>query len=265
VHAPRSVENRHRWSGGDYRGASPTYRKTAAGERSQETGELIGLGTYTLAEAGRLLGVPPDKIARWLRGHQAGKKIYAPLWRPEIDLGDDRVFLGFRDLMEVRVADAFIQQGISAQKVRAAILLAQNILGRDHPLSTDRFRTDGREIFLQVFETDEDGNERERLLNLFRWQNEFRHIIEPILKTVDFGEDGSPEPWWPAGRRAHIIVDPARSFAAPIEAESSVPTSILATAERYHGAREAAAYAVSEASVRRAVEFETSLEQRKAA
>lgn len=229
-------------------------------------GELIGLGTYTLAEAGRLLGVRPGKIARWLRGHKLGEKTYEPLWTPEIDLGDDRVFLGFRDLMEVRVADAFIREGVSAMRVRATIEIAREMLGQDHPLSTDRFRTDGREIFLRVIERDEDGNEREKLLNLFRRQYEFREIIEPILKTVQFGEDGSPRLWWPAGARAKIVVDPARAFGAPIEADSSVPTAILAAAAKHQGLREAAAaYAVSQASVKRAVEFEAGLEQRKAA
>ncbi|ASY58509.1 hypothetical protein SS05631_c35970 [Sinorhizobium sp. CCBAU 05631] len=74
--------------------------------------------------------------------------------------------LDFRDLMEIRVADAFIRAGISAIKVRAAIQIAREELGRDHPLSTDRFRTDGRKIFLHVIETDPDGQERERLLNM---------------------------------------------------------------------------------------------------
>lgn len=229
-------------------------------------GELIGLGTYTPAEAGRLLGVRPGKIARWLRGHLVGEKGYDRLWSPEIDLGDGKVFLGFRDLMEVRVADAFIREGVSARRVRSAIEIARKELQNSHPLSTNRFRTDGREIFLQVIETDEDGNKREWLLNLFRKQYEFREIIDPVLKTVDFGNDGSPELWWPAGRTAKIVVDPARSFGAPLEAESSVPTAILATAAQHLGVREtAAAYAVSEASVRRAVDFETTLEQRKAA
>lgn len=229
-------------------------------------GELIGLGTYTLSEAGRLLGVRPGKIGRWLRGHQIGERPYERLWVPEIDLGDGRVFLGFRDLMEVRVADAFIAHGVSAVRIRSAIEIAGQLLGRDHPLSTNRFRTDGREIFLQVIETDEDGTQRERLLNLFRRQYEFREIIDPILKTVDFSDDGSPLLWWPAGRKAGVVVDPARSFGAPIEVGSSVPTAVLAGAARHHGVQGAAAvYAVSPVAIHRAIEFEAGLEERKAA
>lgn len=228
--------------------------------------DLIGVGLYTPAEAGRLLRIPAAKITRWLRGHDLAGKHYDALWEPEVSLGDDRVFLGFRDLMEVRVADAFITSGVSAIRVRAAIKLAQDVIEQDHPLSTNRFLTAGREIFLQVIDTDEDGTQRERLLNLFRRQYEFKGMLEPILKSVDFGEDGNPKLWWPAGRRANIVVDPERSFGAPIDSETSVPTSVLATAAKELGVAETArAYEVPLGSVRRAMDFETSMEQRLAA
>lgn len=227
---------------------------------------LIGVGVYTPAEAGRLLHIPSSKISRWLRGHRINGKLYEPLWTPEINLNDDRVLIGFRDLMEVRVVDAFIKVGLSAVRIRSAIQIARDALGREHPLSTNKFRTDGREIFLHVIENDESGGQRERLLNLFKRQYEFKGIIDPILKTVDYAEDGNPLLWWPGGRRQNIVVDPARSFGQPIDAESSVPTAVLAAAADLDGIQGAAsAYAVSEASVRRAIEFESTMELRLAA
>ncbi len=227
--------------------------------------ELIGLGLYTPAEAGRLLHVPPSKISRWLRGHHIGAQPYEPLWTPQVNLDDGRIYLGFRDLMEARIANEFISLGVSPQRVRAAIELASEIMGENRPLSTARFRTDGRDIFFQVVEIDESGNQRERLLNLFRRQYEFRQIIEPLLKTVEFDDQGIPSLWWPQGRRANIVVDPARSFGQPIDAASSVPTTILAVAGRRDGIAAAArAYDVSAASVRHAIRFEATMEQQAA-
>lgn len=227
---------------------------------------LIGLGLYTPAEAGRLLHVPASKIARWLRGHDIGEQQYDPLWTPQVSLNDGRIYLGFRDLMEVRIADKFISHGISPQRVRAAILLASEIMGEDRPLSTARFRTDGRDIFFQVVDTDEEGRQRERLLNLFRRQYEFRQIIEPLLKTVEFDEQGVPFLWWPLGRKGSVIVDPARSFGQPIDAASSVPTAILASAGRRDGIAVAAhTYDVPRSSIRHAIHFETTMEQQAAA
>jgi uncharacterized protein (DUF433 family) len=188
------------------------------------------------------------------------------LWLPEIDIGDGRIYLSFRDLMEVRVADRFIHHGVSAQRIRAAIRLAQEILGHDHPLSTDRFRTDGRDIFLRVLGTDEQGAETERLLNLFRSQYEFRQVIEPLLRTVEFDQRGIPLQWWPKGRKANIVIDPKRAFGQPIDADSSVPTAVLAAAARLSGVALAARhYSVSAASIRRAVSFEEKMERREAA
>jgi hypothetical protein len=224
-------------------------------------GGLIGVGVYTPAEAGRLLHVSPSKISRWLRGHEVSGKRYERLWTPEISLDDsDRIYLGFRDLMEVRVVNAFIAAGVSPIKVRAAIELATEVIGQDHPLSTNRFRTDGRDIFLHVVDADESGTESEKLLNLFKRQYEFNGILDPILRTVDFGDDGNPMLWWPAGRRLNVVVDPARSFGQPIDAVTSVPTAVLAAAAKVEGIRGAAhAYEVPETSVKRAIEFELSL------
>lgn len=228
--------------------------------------ELIGLGLYTPSEAGRLLHIAASKISRWLRGHHIGSRQYEPLWTPQVDLDDGRIYLGFRDLMEVRVANEFISLGVSPQRVRAAIRLASELMGENRPLSTARFRTDGRDIFFQVVETDENGDQRERLLNLFRRQYEFRQIIEPLLKTVEFDDQGIPSSWWPLGRRASIVVDPGRSFGQPIDSASSVPTAILAMAGRREGVAAAAqAYEVSAASVRHAIRFEATMEERAAA
>jgi hypothetical protein len=228
--------------------------------------QLIGVGLYTPAEAGRLLHVRPQKIVRWLRGHMIGDQRYDPLWPPQVDLDDGHIYLGFRDLMEVRIADKFISFGVSPQRVRSAIQLAQQLMGEDRPLSTDRFRTDGRDIFFQVIETDEHGQERERLLNLFRRQYEFKQIIEPLLKGIEFDDHGAPFLWWPLGRRKNVVVDPARSFGQPIDAVSSVPTRILAFAGRRDGVSMAARmYEVAVASVKRAIEFEIAMEAQAAA
>jgi hypothetical protein len=224
---------------------------------------LIGIGLYTPLEASRLLKVPAAKIARWLRGHSIAGRDYEALWAPEIDLGDGRTYLGFRDLMEARVADKFISYGVSPQRVRAAIIFARDIIGMDRHLSNNRFRTDGRDVFVHVIEHDEQGSERESLLNLFRKQYEFKHIIDPLLKTIDFDKSGVPLVWWPAGRRLNVVVDPTRAFGQPIDAATSVPTAVLAAVARQEGVRGAArAYAVPITSVRRAIQFE---EQRQAA
>lgn len=224
---------------------------------------LVGIGIYTPSEAAALCGINAGKITRWLRGHDAGRKHYDRLWKPQIDLDDGKVYLGFRDLMEVRVANAFIKEGLSAQKVRRAIQLAREMIGEDRPLSTAKFRTDGHTVFLQMLR--EQGTDS--MIDLFRKQYAFRPIIEPSLKNIDFDKTGNPMRWWPAGKAAQIVVDPRRLFGRPIEASSGVPSTVLAAAAEAEGSPELAArlWKVPVSAVRHAVAFEQSMRQRKAA
>lgn len=223
---------------------------------------LIGMGLYTLSEAGLLLQVAPGKIARWLRGHDANGKHYEPLWQPQIIL-DDGIGLGFRDLMEVRVAASFIAQGLPPVRVRQAIALARDFVGEDHPLSTRAFRTDGRSIFMQVVKE----NGEDALIDLFSRQYAFRDVVEQSLRHVDFDDTGRPAVWWPLGRSRSVLVDPARSFGQPIESETSIPVDALVRAVRAEGSAEEAARAwqVSPRAVRRALAFHSVMQERKAA
>lgn len=229
---------------------------------SQFDSNLVGIGLYTPAEAARLVNVPAPKIARWLRGHNVKAAHYDALWTPQVNLGDGHIYLGFRDLMEVRVADAFLKHGLSAVKIRRAIEVARDLIGDDHPLSTDRFRTDGRTIFLDISREDGDS----RLIDILKSQYAFRDVIAPSLRNIEF-EEGIPSRWWPLGKAARIVVDPRRSFGRPIEADSGVPAAVLAGAATAEGSPEAAArlWAVTPAAVRRAIAFQRSFDRPKAA
>jgi len=220
-------------------------------------GNLIGIGLYTPAEASRLLHVPAARISRWLRGSSGSE----PLWTSQVELDDGRVYLGFRDLMEARIADKFIRAGISPQRVRAAIRLASEVIGDARPLSTDRFRTDGRSIFLKSAEGDAPA-----LLNLFSRQYAFEKIMERRLKDGEFEGGQAPAAGWALGRQKQILVDPRRAVGQPIDSVSRVPTAILAAAGRQEGIERAAvAFMVPPGSVKRAMEFENGMELKVAA
>lgn len=216
---------------------------------------LVGIGVYTPAEASRLLGVPSRKISRWLKGHEVKGRHYERLWRPQVDIGDERVYLGFRDLMEMRTAFAFMQAGVSAIMIRKAIEEAKKYVADERPLSTTKFQTDGRSIFLEIA----DENDDPKLLDLFKRQYAFKRIVDQSLKGVEF--DGiAPSRWWPASKQMKIVVDPQRSFGQPIDTESGVPTAVLASAANAEGLERAAKnWFVTTATVKRAVEFEHSL------
>lgn len=218
--------------------------------------ELLGVGLYTPVEASRLLRVPAGKIVRWLRGDEVKGQWYEPLWRPQVDIGDGKTYLGFRDLMEMRTAHAFMAIGVSATMIRKAINEAKLSVDDERPLSTKKFMTDGRSIFLEI--ANESGDAK--LVDLFRGQYTFKRIIEASLRGVEF-EGIIPTRWWPASIAQKIVLDPERSFGQPIEADTGVPTAVLAAAVKAEGSVEAAAniWQVPTRSVQRAVKFEMEL------
>lgn len=219
---------------------------------------LIGLGLYTPAEAARLIKVPAAKLTRWLKGHGSGNRTYAPLWHGQIDLHDDKLYLGFLDLVQSRMASAFIAAGLSPQKVRRALVLARELIEHDHPFATSRFRTDGRTLLLEALGEGEDDRP---LVDLFkRGQYVMHRVIEPSLKGIDFDTDIASR-WWPRGRASDIVLDPTRQFGQPIIESVGVPTSILSAAAEAEGSitRAAQLFRVSPTAVQRAVDFERGL------
>jgi uncharacterized protein (DUF433 family) len=217
---------------------------------------LIGIGLYTPAEAARLIHVPSQRLHRWLTGYAIGDREYERLWSPQVDLGDDGTFLGFLDLVQARVAIAFIDAGLSPQKVRRAIILGREILKSEYPFASARFRTDGRTVILQVLISGED----DALIDLFQGQYLMKKVVEPSLKGLEFEQDLAVR-WWPDGKGSGIVLDPKRQLGQPIDADTGVPTAVLAAAVKGEGSVEKAAraYRVPPASVRRAVQFEQKL------
>lgn len=217
---------------------------------------LIGIGLYAPAEAARLTGVPAQRVRRWLRGHAIGEREYDALWTSQIDDAiDGELYLSFLDLVQLRVAAAFIKAGLSAQKVRRAIQYGQTIVKSDYPFANARFRTDGKTVILHVL-GDEDGDDK--LIDLFKHgQYLMQKVIEPSLKGLEF-EDDMAARWWPAGKAKGIVIDPRRQFGQPIDNATGVPTSVLAKAAQTEGSAAIAAklFMVPLNSVRRAVAYE---------
>ena len=187
---------------------------------------------------------------------------YDRLWPSQIEEAEGEVLLGFQDLMEAKVAHELMRNGLSAVQVRRAIELARKITGQERPLSSRTFHTDGRRLYLELLK---DTGESE-LLDLFERQYAFPRIIAPSLRHVEFGADKQPNRWWPNGKSARILVDPAFAFGQPIDADSHVPTAALAAALKAEGSIEAVARAwhVSAASVRRSARFAARLTRRAA-
>lgn len=226
-----------------------------------ELTKLLGLGIYTVPETARLTKVSSGRIRRWVRGYAfrtpAGDlHVSPPVWRQPA-LGDESLTLSFRDLLEVRFVNAFRDRGVSWKVLRRSAEKASKLFGTEHPFSTNRFKTDGIAIFLELVKE----NREKALLDLAQDQFAFKGILDEFLSGIEFSSKDDPLRWWPLGRKRHVVLDPQRSFGEPIVAVGAVPTRILAAGFRAEDSYDRVArwYGVSLPSVKAAVEYESTL------
>jgi|SRR5947209_6345476 len=231
--------------------------------------DALGRGAYGAAEGLRLLnfsrGTAPvrhvsrNTVAGWVRGYDfgaGGEGHSEPLWPPDYVNDDNLIELSFRDLIELRFVKAFRDIGLALPTIRQCYQRAAEEVHDERPFSTQKFRTDGKTIFLEITE----GIQEAKLVDLRQRQNVFRTIVEPSLKDLEFDASAVAR-WFPLGiTRRSIVVDPDRAFGRPVAA-SGIPTEVLARAATVEGslAKVVQLYNVPAAEVRDAVAFEKRL------
>jgi uncharacterized protein (DUF433 family) len=234
--------------------------------------EVLGRGVYGAADALQLINfrrrletqrrtISRQTIARWPRGYDYSRggvvRHSEPLWQADYANDDETIELSFRDLIELRFVKAFRDAGLSLPTIRECFTRAVEAVRDERPFSTQRFRTDGKTIFLEITHDVREGE----LIDLKRRQGAFHRLVAPSLHDLEFDAEVVAR-WFPLGMsRKTIVVDPARSFGRPIVVEGGVPTEILSQAVEVEGTPERAAkfYEVPLAAVRDSVAFQQQL------
>ena len=188
----------------------------------------IGHGVYSVAEAARLTGVPASTIRRWTRGYSYTRDGFRHKLPPVFDSTEagESPILRFVDLIEVRALRSFREKGVPWSTLRIASHKTAQITGHSHPFSQRSFRTDGRRILQQV--------EEAALHDIVTDEQYFKDFVRTVLpdNELDFSETGAPVRWHPMGRESTVIIEPTRSFGAPICNPSGVRTRLLSRTYR---------------------------------
>ena len=222
---------------------------------------LLQTGIYSIPEASRLTRVSTWRIRRWLRGYEFkakhGHSRSPAVWHSQLEAIDNKLALGFLDLLEIRCVDAFIDAGVTWKTLRQVHETAQKTIGYPHPFCTNQFATDGQTIFM----TFREKNREVTLLDMRNLQVVFDKIIRPFLKNVEFTPGEIPTRWWPLGQDRLVALDPRRHFGQPIVFEGGIPTSVLARSVSANGSVKEVArwFEISSESVREAIKFEQSI------
>lgn len=216
--------------------------------------QIFGQGIYTPKQAARLIEGKSADVQRWTRGSGTTE----PLWESYFQYLDDAAELSFIDLIEVRVVNFLRRHGISLQQIRFAMGDAKVRFGKERPLSTLEFKTDGAEILVKSLENPE------HLVSLSPkrlGQTSFRRIIEQSLKDVEY-ENNEIARWRPSFAQG-IIIDPTRKFGEPILDEFGVSTAQIYREFNYGQdvSEIASYYEIPQKCVKTAISYEARLDK----
>ncbi len=189
--------------------------------------DLVDAPLYAPAEAARFSGLSVGQVRRWLFGYAypyaGARRSQAPIIQKA---RTSARFASFLDLIELRVARHFLDEGFSAQKVRAAFSEAARIVGITHAFATKRFFVSGHKIYLEVQARPNDAPNLLELLSGGQWAIEA--IMRDYVKQIDFDVDSDlASAWWPLGRQGRVVVRPTVAFGAPTVKGRSIKTAAV--------------------------------------
>jgi len=218
--------------------------------------------TYGLTEAAHYLRMPVATLRSWVLGRHypagQGKRFFQPL----IAIADPhRHLLSFLNLVEAHVLCAIRRDHqIALPSARRAVTYVERELGIKHPLASQRFETDGVNLFVQQYG---------RLINASQQgQLALRELLSAYLHRIERDQQDRAARLFPFTRRGEpeeprmIVIDPRVSFGRPVLAGTGIPTSVIA--ERYKAGESmedlARDYARERSEIEEAVRCELPLE-----
>ncbi|MDI6749625.1 MAG: DUF433 domain-containing protein [Pseudomonadota bacterium] len=186
---------------------------------------------YSIAEAASYLDMPAATLRSWVLGRSYQTSTGSRFFQPLIDLADKKKrCLSFYNLIEAFTLNAMrrTDHHISMPNIRKALDYVRRRLKEKRPLLTERFLTDGVDLFLdkygQLVAVSKDG------------QLAMRAIMMDSLRHVRRDSQGMPNKLYlftaPAAKpAAEIAIDPRIAFGNPVLDGTGISTAILA--QRY--------------------------------
>lgn len=190
---------------------------------------------YTLPVAARLVHVPPATLRYWVVGRKGvGRDGEERLPQPLIQLASGPTrqrYFSFTNLVEAHVlASMRRKHEISMPMVRRALSYVETALGTSNPLAKEKFRTDGRRLFIEQMTelVDVTTGEvvEEGLVHGFeriRYEEGLAMRFFPYVREVEVGVGEEPN----LDQPMNIVMDPRVAFGRPVVAGTNVPTEEL--------------------------------------
>ena len=183
-----------------------TGRDSETGDDIQTEIESLTRPRYSYTDADYLAGVTRGTSRRWLSGYTSFDAKHQRVAQPPVTLGVEREGgVSFLDLVEVVAIGRLRTLGWTLGHIRQIVRNCQDLLRVDRPLVTLRFKTGGREIFVDRGEVLLEVGRRKRM-------QAWNEVLGPFLEELDYDAHELARRWWPLGKTAPILVDPDQGF-----------------------------------------------------
>lgn len=207
---------------------------------------------YSYADADYLSAVGRGTSKRLTSGYHYRTKTGKTIVQPPVVTGIEmHRAVSFHDLLDLAAISQLKKRGFSLNAIREIVRNCQEILGVERPFATLKFKTGGREIFVDL------GS---HLVEVGRKKRElaWKEILEPFLTNLDYNAEGLATRWWPMGRDIPVMVDPSYGFGLPVVSTSGVRTEIIV--ERFRAGEDsreiAEDFGIQPSDVENALRFE---------
>lgn len=175
---------------------------------------------YSIPDVAKAAGVSAETLRRWVAFDGDSP--------PLINMADpDTRQLSYTNLFEAHVLAGLRKiDRVPMLKVRRALPFVEEILSIEHPLASQRFETDGIDLFVQISKS---------LITASRFgQIKMREMLMARLKRVTYAPDGTSGRVYPGFGALDdqapqlIVVDPFVCFGQATIAGTRIPTRVIA-------------------------------------
>ena len=189
---------------------------------------------YTLAEAARILEVPPTTLSTWAKGYIRRFRDRSTVTAEPVITWIEPPSTGAPSIPFVGLAEAYVvaavrRSGVPMQRIRPALDELKHQIGIDHALASRRLYTDGAELLFDYALRSADATTAplvRELVVVRHGQRVFADAVEQYLVNIEYGSDQyASRIRLPNYRTADVLADPLRSFGHPILARGGARVS----------------------------------------
>jgi uncharacterized protein (DUF433 family) len=178
---------------------------------------------YYSAEVSRLVCISSARVHRWLEGYNYSYESKLVTQPPIVKKKDEDLlrssYASFNDLVDLLFIKHFLDHGISLQKLRKALIEAEQLLGTAH-FAHQSFFTDGNNICLRLKNT---GGAILQLLTGGQWV--IKEFIEQLAYQIEFDDATKfARRWFPPEGDHLVVLDPLIAYGKPSIWKKGIPT-----------------------------------------